>query len=888
MCIDYHGLNGITVKNNFPIPCIDDLHDRLGKANYFTKLDLYSGYHQISIRPGDEHKTTFTSRYGTYKFLVMPFGLTNAPATFQTAMTSLFAEWLDVFVIVYLDDILIYSPTKDEHVNHVKQVMQKLHDHQWYCKLTKCEFATISVEYLGHIVSNGNIAIDPEKMKAVTEWPIPFKNVTEVQKFLGLIRYYPKFIPHFSHITCHLHELTHKNVDFQWTDKHSTAVKNLKDAITSPDCLTIFDSSRQTILTTDACDYALGAVLTQKHDHGERPVAFISSALNATERNYSMWEKELFAIVWSIKYFCPYLLNHEFLVKSDNKPSTQLLVNSALKLSTSATNRVIRWILSIQAYNFKVEHQAGKTNVVADALSRFAAHINAIPDDLETAQFCQLQTSPQPHTKLFDSFQTAYQTDTRIAPIYQQLSDGQYHPRLALHHDLIVTRETPFRVLVPDNSTLRAELFREIHETPLTGHPGFHKFYSYVQRYFAGNHLKRDVLEFTRSCPQCQIAKPRHHLPFGTIMPLQPPEEPWQDVSMDLIVHLPQSQTFNAIFVTVDRFSKMAHFVPTQTQINAPELAQLFLDNIVRLHGFPRSIVSDRDPRFLSHFWRELFSLTETTLRFSTANHPQTDGQTERTNRTLEQYLRIYARHNPSSWSKYLTTAEIAYNNLTHSTTGMSPFYLVYQRHANFPFDFACSDLGSKNATVESLLNSKQKLLSLARDHLVKARKSMVKHNTHKALPPPFKIHDFVLVHKAAFKKNHPLPDLNKFDDCWYGPYEILRIVNENAYALKLPPSFKHHNVINVSFIRPYWISTKFPRQHPDSLLLPPVGPEGSPSEDDPQNDDNSNSNDIEFEAESIFGCRLICTLRKWTGKQTIAQQLDISINPNDFEFLIK
>ena len=252
-----------------------------------------------------------------------------------------------------------------------------------------------------------------------------------------------------------------------------------------------------------------------------------------------MWEKELFAIIWSIKYFRPYLLNHEFLIKSDNKPSTQLLVNSALKLSTSATNRVIRWILSIQAYNFKVEHQAGKTNVVAYALSRFSAHINAILDDLKTTEFCQLQTSPQSHTKLFDSFQNAYKTDTRFAPIYQQLSDRQYHPRLALHHDLIVTRETPFCVLVPDNPTLRADLFREIHETPLTGHPGFHKFYSYVQRHFAGNHLKRDVLEFTRSCPQCQIAKPRHHLPFGTIMPLQPPEEPWQDISMDLIVYLP-------------------------------------------------------------------------------------------------------------------------------------------------------------------------------------------------------------------------------------------------------------------------------------------------------------------------------------------------------------
>ena len=279
MCIDYRGLNDITVKNNFPLPRIDDLHDRLGKARYFTKLDLYSGYHQIPIRPGDEHKTAFTSRYGTYEFLVMPFGLTNAPATFQTAMNALFTSWLDVFVIVYLDDILIYSATQEEHLKHVHQVMERLTTYKWYCKMKKCEFATTSVEYLGHIVSNGQIAIDPDKMKAVTDWKIPFKNVTEVQSFLGLIGYYRKFIPHFSHIARHLYELTRKNIEFKWLEQHTQAVNALKNAILSPDCLAIFDSSLSTILTTDACDYALGAVLMQQFPQGERPIAFISRTL---------------------------------------------------------------------------------------------------------------------------------------------------------------------------------------------------------------------------------------------------------------------------------------------------------------------------------------------------------------------------------------------------------------------------------------------------------------------------------------------------------------------------------------------------------------------------------------------------------------------------------
>ena len=890
MCIDYRGLNDITVKNTFPLPRIDDLHDRLGKARIFTKLDLYSGYHQIPIRDGDEHKTAFTSRYGTYEFTVMPFGLTNAPATFQTAMNTLFRDWLDDFVIVYLDDILIYSEDETQHRRHLQLVLDRLMEYKWYCKLKKCDFATTRVEYLGHIISDGQIAIDPDKMKAVKEWPTPFKNVTEVQSFLGLVGYYRKFIPHFSHMARHLHELTRKDITFKWETKHTQAVDKLKQAITSPDCLAIFDSSFDTILTTDACDYALGAVLAQKHPSGERPIAFVSRALTTTEQKYSMWEKELFAIVWAIKYFRPYLLNHEFVVKSDNKPSTQLLNNSSMKLSTSATNRVIRWILSLQGYSYKIEHQPGKSNVVADALSRFPVCMNVLPEDENIAQFCQVQSLPHKDTQLRTLFHEAYKANPRYAEALRILQDGEYHPRFALHEDLIVSRETPFRIFVPDDTNLRTALFREIHDTPLTGHPGFHKFLAYARRHFIGPNLRNDILEFTRTCPQCQIAKPRNDLTYGTIMPLQPPEAPWQDISMDLIIHLPKSGTFDAILVVVDRFSKMAHFVPTQTQINAPELALLFLDNIVRLHGFPRSIVSDRDTRFLSHFWRELFSLTDTTLRFSTANHPQTDGQTERTNRTLEQYLRIHARHNPVRWSKYITTAEIAYNNLTHSATGMTPFYLVYQRHANLPLDFSYADLESKNAAVESLLNSRQEVLARARDNLIKSRDKMTEQNKGKKQPSPFKLHDMVLVHKAAFRKQHLLPDLNKFDDRWYGPYAITKIINQNAYQLELPQSFKHHNVINISFLRIYRISTKFPRQHPDSFFLPPARPDDIASDSQlHENDDNDDSDrEDEYEAEAILDCRLVKHKKQRASKQTILQQLDISTDPSDYEFLIK
>ena len=416
----------------------------------------------------------------------------------------------------------------------------------------------------------------------------------------------------------------------------------------------------------------MGAVLSQIANAKEHPVAFISKTFSTHEQNYTNWEKELCAIVWATKYFRPYLLSIPFTIRSDNKPSLQLLDNHALNLTTIASNRVIRWIHTLLSYNFKLHYHPGRINVVADALSRFPQTTPLAPDDHTTALFCQTHILSIPTSNFAHLFIQAYSLHPPFKQLYDSLNAGEYHTRYTIHDTLITTRETPYRILLPPDTSLRKQVFQEIHDTPLHGHPGYHKMLQYISRHFVGPNIRTDVLHFVTTCPQCQIAKPRHHKPYGTIMPLQPPEDPWQDISIDLITQLPKSDNFDAIFVVVDRFSKMAHFIPTQTTADTQTLAKLFIDNIVRLHGFPRSIISDRDSRFLSHFWTELFAIVNTTLRFSTANHPQTDGQTERTNRTLEQYLRLFARYKPAQWSSYLTFAEIAYNNATHSSTGFS------------------------------------------------------------------------------------------------------------------------------------------------------------------------------------------------------------------------
>ena len=289
-------------------------------------------------------------------------------------------------------------------------------------------------------------------MDAVLKWPVPMKNLKEVQSFLGLLGYYRKFIPHFSHTAKPLHSFAGKDVKFVWTNDHSDAVQKLKVAITSPQCLAIFDRDLETTLTTDACDYALGAVLSQKHTAGERPVAFISRLLVDAELNYNMWEKELLAVVWAIKEFRPYLTAHHFTLLTDNKPSMHILKSTNLKLSTTASNRIIRWMLALQSYSFTPLHKDGKSNVVADALSRFPVVHNLVPDTMQSALFCQNHVITFPHINLTSDFIDAYKRNDTLHKLYVSLLANTIHPRFTLHNQIIVTRETPYRVYLPDDA----------------------------------------------------------------------------------------------------------------------------------------------------------------------------------------------------------------------------------------------------------------------------------------------------------------------------------------------------------------------------------------------------------------------------------------------------
>ena len=362
LCIDYRALNKITVKNRYPLPKVEELMDRLHGARYFTKLDLSSGYHQIRVKEADIHKTAFVSRYGLFEYTVMPFGLCNAPATFQRIMNHLLRDGLDEFVLVFLDDILIYSRTKEEHLQHIRAVLKKLQDEKFYGRLKKCDFFKTEVEYLGFDVGADGIKPSLSKIKAVLEWPTP-KSVTDVRSFLGLANFYRKFVRWFSEIAAPMTNLTKKDRQFTWTNQEENAFNGLKKALVTAPVLKLPDFEREFTVTTDASEVSVGAILQQNFGEGLQPICYESKKLNPAESRYGAYERELLGIIWAVGKWRHYLSGRHFIVQTDHD-SLKHLPNQP-----ASNRRMWKWIQVLQGYDCDLVHIPGKHNP-ADFLSR--------------------------------------------------------------------------------------------------------------------------------------------------------------------------------------------------------------------------------------------------------------------------------------------------------------------------------------------------------------------------------------------------------------------------------------------------------------------------------------------------------------------------------------
>ena len=643
---DYRRLNKITIKNQYPLPLAADIINRLTGAKYFTKFDVRWGYHNIRIRKGDEWKGAIVTNRGLYEPKVMYFGMTNSPATFQALMNSIFIDLIAAGkMVVYMDDLLIYAADLVQLRKVTCEVLARLMQYDLYLKPEKCEFEKQEMEYLGMIIRQGEVRMDPNKVAAVRNWPTP-TTLREVRVFIGFSKFYRRFIQDFSSIARLLHDLTTKDMPWQWHEEQQKAFNTLKESFCREPILKVYDPELPTRVEVDASGFATGGILSQKHPDGRwHPVAYCSQSMSKEERNYEIYDQEMLGTIRALEDWRHFLEGLPFELVTDHKN---------IEWWTTACDlnrRQARWSLYISRFDFKVTYRKGET-MQADALSHFAKdHVSDQEDN------CQVQVLGPKHflaaakehfhpeiDTLGDHIQWA---SLREAEVIEGLkSIDKTAPKALTDGTAMWEEDNGFvyykgKLYVPNDRSLRKDIVKSCHDSIIAGHPGKNGTIELVSHYYWWPRMAGFITAYVEGCDKCQRYRKDIH-PKAQIQPQEVPEGPWQLVGVDLIGPLPVSKGKDMILNVVDHYTKQIHLFPVTSQITADGVASIYFEQVFPLHGIPKKIISDRGPQFAARSMRALYKHLGIDAGLTTAYHPQANGQVERKNQEVEIYLRLF------------------------------------------------------------------------------------------------------------------------------------------------------------------------------------------------------------------------------------------------------
>ncbi|KAJ0481098.1 putative nucleotidyltransferase, Ribonuclease H [Helianthus annuus] len=778
MCINYRELNKLTIKNRYPLPRIDDLFDQLQGSSFYSKIDLRSGYHQLRIQEESIPKTAFRTRYGHYEFLVMPFGLTNAPTVFMDLMNRVCKSYLDKFVIVFIDDILIYSKTKAKHEQHLRAVLELLKKEQLYAKFSKCEFWLREVQFLGHVVNGDGIHVDPTKIEAIKDWETP-KTPTEIRQFLGLAGYYRRFIENFSKIAQPLTLLTQKDKKFDWGIKQEEAFQILKDKLCNAPILALPEGTDDFVVYCDASRQGLGCVLMQR----QKVIAYASRQLKVHEKNYTTHDLELGAIVFALKVWRHYLYGTKCTIFTDHKSLQHIFNQKELNM------RQRRWVELLNDYDCEIKYHPGKANVVADALSR--------KERIKPIRVRALEMIIQ--TDLSLRIRAAQKDALKERNLEEEYLRG-------MEKLLVPNREGTLcfekRIWVPLFGGLRKVIFDEAHKSRYSIHPGADKMYQDLKDYYWWPRMKGDVAVYVSKCLTCAKVKAEYQKPSGLLQQPEIPKWKWEQISMDFITKLPRTpRGHDTIWVIVDRLTKSAHFLPIREKDNTSKLAEIYMREIVTRHGVPLPIISDRDGRFVSRIWQSFQEAFGSKLNLSTAFHPQTDGQSERMIKTLEDMLRACVMDLGGSWDKHLPLVEFSYNNSYHTSIGAAPFEALYGRKCRSPLCWA--DAGDRQLVGPEMVQETTDKIAQIRDRISAARDRQKAYADRSRKPLEFEVGEMVLLKVSPWKGVARFGKRGKLNPRYIGPFKILERIGLVAYKLDLPAELNGvHDTFHVSNLK--------------------------------------------------------------------------------------
>ncbi|KAB5588096.1 Transposon Tf2-7 polyprotein [Ceratobasidium theobromae] len=729
LVIDYRKLNDITISDQFPIPRQDDLLEKLKQAKVFSKLNLCWGFNNVRIKEGDEWKTAFCTKEGLFEYKVMPFGLKNTPATFQRFMNELFADLLDDYVVVYIDDILIYLDNHDDHTKHE----------------SKCKFWVNSIVYIGIVVSPEGISMEKEKIEAIQQWKTP-SSLKELQAFLGFCNFYRRFINKFSKVAKPLTNMTKKGREWEWTEEMESAFLSLKNMVCTAPVLRHPREGEPYFLETDASGVAMGAILSQRQEDGYlHPVAFLSRSFDKAQINYDTHDKELCAIITAFEQW--------------------------------------RWYQTLASYNFHIVFRPGKMSTKPDILSGQSNHAGTEPVDqvmIAAERFTGFNSEVL--VEIMDLIREEQESDENLSSISQAVRDhDKLPPSVAKgYRDYDWTSSLLHykgQVVVPQNQHIHNLILQESHDHPLAGHQGQARTLKMISRQYWWPNMTREVNKYVETCEQCQRSKgAKQHV---VLKPLEIPGSPWEWITYDMIVKLAKSMGFDSVLVVVDHFSKMAHFLPCNESMTAEEVADIFIREVWKLHGTPKITTSDRGSTFTSRFLRALYQRLDIQPRFSSAYHPETDGQSER----------------------WLPLAEFAYNNHVNRSTKKAPFEIIYRKTLEWKDNGWMGEVISTNewgTKIRAVQDEAKACLEMGwRDS---------------GNVSDLDVGDRVMLLRTNIKSDRPS---QKLDSRKLGPFTILRKISSHAFELDLPASLRIHLVFHINLLTKWQEADEFNRPKP-------------------------------------------------------------------------
>lgn len=772
-CVDYRRLNQVSLPDAYPLPFVNGILDKLRDGKYLTTLDIRSAYWQIPMAETSKMYTAFTvPNRGLFQFRRMPYGLHNSPATWQRLMDRVFGD-LEAYVFIYLDDIIICTPTFEQHLEVLEEVLDRLIKAGLTLNRDKCIFCKPELRYLGYIVNSQGLMVDPEKVNAILQIPTP-RNTTEVRRIVGLASWYRRFVPNFSTLIAPMTALLRKNKPFSWDEACAKALEAVKKHLVSAPILTCPNFDLPFTIHTDASDYGLGAVLTQVHPEGEKVICYLSRSLTKNERKYSVTEKELLAVLFAIEKLRPYIEGTKFTVITDH------FALKWLHNLKDPCGRLARLALRLQQYDFDVVHRQGKDHIVPDVLSRVVPEINSIDDDNVTRANDQ-----QPLDAWYESMRRRILDHPEKYPTWRVESDVLYKRLKPKYPDLEDLEQSWKRVV---SKAERKEIIRKCHDPPTCGHLGVTKTVDRVARNFYWPKMRTDVAKYVRACRVClQIKPPQHQV--GEMLSATPTvSRPWKLVSIDIIGPLPRTTKGYAYILSVaDCFSKFVLLFPLRSA-DAPAVTERIENDVILMFGAPEVFLADNGVQFRSKKFLEMTKIYNIKVSFRANYHPQAN-PVERVNRVVKTMLAAYIGNDHRKWDQQLPKIAYAIRSARHEATGLTPNFIVFGREIdilakgdnidleNIRFQRNPTELLQRREALQRVFQDVKKSLGKAYE------RSRVVYNLRRR-PDPFH------VDQQVYRKNFVLSDAAKkftakLAPKYIGPYRITKCVSPYVYQLQ-------------------------------------------------------------------------------------------------------